>query len=62
MPAISFLFMAFAVLPLDVVMNVVACIEDIANIAYRLINFMIGIAGIGLRWSGRSIPGSLCSS
>ena len=54
--------MAFAVLPLDVVMNVVACIEDIANIAYRLINFMIGIAGIGLSWSGRSIPGSLRSS
>lgn len=44
--------MAFVALPLDAVMHIMVGIEDIANIADRLINFQVGIANIWLlEWS-----------
>ena len=51
--------MALIALSLNAVTNVVASIEDVANIAYRLIDFFVGVARIGPGGSGRTIPGSL---
>jgi hypothetical protein len=52
------MFMALIVLPLDVVANVMMGIEDVVNIADRLIDFFVGVALIGPVWLGRSILGS----
>lgn len=46
------LFVTLGVLPLDAIMGNMADVEDIANIADRLINFMVGVARNGLSLLG----------
>jgi hypothetical protein len=54
--------MALIVLPLDAVANIMMGVEDIVNIADRLIDFFVGVARIGLVWLGRSVLGSLLAA
>jgi hypothetical protein len=44
---------------LDTITNIMASVEDIANIANKLIDFIISIARIGLGQLARMFPNSL---
>ena len=52
------LFMALIALPLAAVSDVVAGVEDVANIADRLIDFLVRVTGISLIWSVRRLASS----
>ena len=50
--------MMLGTLPLNVITGVVADVEDVANIADRLIDFLVRVTGISLIWSVRRLASS----